>query len=227
MSTSSRVSVSRNAASGAMSFSTPVDVSACTTATRRASGCSRWASSRRCGSSGCPHSSSMRTTSAPQRRATSHMRSPNTPLAPTIAVSPASSRLTKHASMPADPVPLTGNVSGLVVRKTVRRRAIVSSMIPRNSGSMCPSIGRPSAATASGYGFDGPGPSSRRSVIGIARSLRRPPLPPASRFRAASGPVRDGRGRGTSAAGGAAPRPRRRRRRPGRGRSRLPRARRG
>ena len=35
-----------------------------------------------------PHSSSTRTTSAPQRRATSHMRSPNTPLTPTITVSP-------------------------------------------------------------------------------------------------------------------------------------------
>ena len=97
-----------------MSFSTPVDVSACTTATTRACGCSRCASSRRCGSSGSPHSASTRTTSAPQRRATSHMRSPNTPLTPTIAVSPGSSRLTKHASMPAEPVPLIGSVSAFV-----------------------------------------------------------------------------------------------------------------
>ena len=35
-----------------------------------------------------------------------------------IAVSPGSSRLTKHASMPAEPVPLIGSVSALSVRKT-------------------------------------------------------------------------------------------------------------
>jgi len=92
----------------------------------------------------------MRTTSAPQRRATSHIRSPNTPLAPTIAVSPGSSRLTKHVSMPAEPVPLIGSVSSFSVRNTARSRSIVWSMTRMNSGSMCPSIGRPSAATASG-----------------------------------------------------------------------------
>ena len=169
-------------------FSTPVDVSACTTATTRASGCSRCASSRRCGSSGRPHSSSIFTTSAPLRRATSHMRSPNTPLAPTITVSPGSTTLTKHASIPAEPVPLTGKVSSLVVPNTVRRRAIVSSMIPMNSGSMCPSSGRPNAATASGYGFDGPGPSSNRSEITIPRTYRGPaaPFSSTSRHRVAS-----------------------------------------
>ena len=43
---------------------------------------------------------------------------------------------------------------------------------------MCPSSGRPSAAVASGYGFDGPGPSSRRSVIGIRRAYATPRLTP-------------------------------------------------
>ncbi len=38
---------------------------------------------------------------------------------------------------------------------------------------MCPSIGRASAATASGYGFDGPGPSSSRSEIGIRGAYAR------------------------------------------------------
>ncbi len=75
---------------------------------RRACGCSRCASRSRCGSSGSPQRSSTRTTSAPHRRTTSHMRSPNTPFAPTIAVSPGSRRFTKHASMPAEPVPEIG-----------------------------------------------------------------------------------------------------------------------
>ena len=96
------------------------------------------------------------------------MRSPNTPFTPTMAVSPGSSRLTKHASMPADPVPLIGTVSAFFVRNTLRRRSIVSSSSARNSGSRCPRTGRVSAATASGYGFDGPGPSKRRSLCGIA-----------------------------------------------------------
>ena len=74
------------------------------------------------GRSRVPHSASTRTTSAPPRRATSHIRSPNTPLTPTIAVSPGSSRLTKHASMPAEPVPEIGRVSAFSVRKTLRSR---------------------------------------------------------------------------------------------------------
>ena len=36
------------------------------------------------------------------------MRSPNTPFTPMITVSPGSTRLTKHVSMPAEPVPLIG-----------------------------------------------------------------------------------------------------------------------
>src|SRR5207244_2329071 len=67
------------APSGSMSLRTPVDVSACTTAMIVGDG---WASSRRCGSMAMPHSASTRTTSAPQRDATSHMRSPNTPFTP-------------------------------------------------------------------------------------------------------------------------------------------------
>ena len=100
---------------------------------------------------------------APQRRATSHMRSPNTPLTPMMTVSPGSSRLTKHASMPADPVPLIGSVSAFSVRKTRRSRSAISSSTSRNSGSRCPSTGRWNASITSGYGFDGPGPSSSRS----------------------------------------------------------------
>ncbi len=43
--------------------------------------------------------------------------------------------------MPADPVPLIGNVSALSVRNTDRNRSHVSSRIVRNSGSRWPSIG--------------------------------------------------------------------------------------
>ena len=117
---------------------------------------------------GVPTRSSTRTTSAPQRRATSHMRSPNTPLAPTIAVSPGSSRLTKHASMPAEPVPLIGSVSAFVGAEdgAQARHRLVHA--PRGTRGPCArAAGGASAAVASGYGFDGPGPSSRRSVIGI------------------------------------------------------------
>ena len=73
--------------------------------------------------------------------------------------------------MPAEPVPLIGSVSWLSVRNTVRRRAIVSSSSAMNSGSMCPSSGRASAATASGYGFDGPGPEQQ--AIGDGHAERR------------------------------------------------------
>ena len=41
------------------------------------------------------------------------MRSPNTPLTPTTTTSPGSTTLTNAASMPAEPVPLIGSVSGL------------------------------------------------------------------------------------------------------------------
>ncbi len=107
-----------------MSLRTPVEVSACTTAMTAGAG---WASSSACGSSGRPQSASTRTTSAPQRPATSHMRSPNTPLTPMTTVSPGRTTLTNAASIPAEPVPLTGNVSGLSVRKTWRSRSLVSS----------------------------------------------------------------------------------------------------
>ncbi len=48
------------------------------------------------------------------------MRVPKTPFTPTITSSPGSTRFTAMHSMPAMPVPLTGKVSGLVVRKTWR-----------------------------------------------------------------------------------------------------------
>ena len=61
----------------------------------------------------------------PWRSATSHIRSPKTPLTPTTTGSPGRTKLTKEASMPAEPVPLTGRVSAFVVAKTCRRRSLV------------------------------------------------------------------------------------------------------
>ena len=98
-----------------MSLRTPVEVSACTTAIIAGDG---WASASCCGSMGWPHGASTRTTSAPQRDATSHIRSPNTPFTPITTASPGRTKLTKEASMPAEPVALTGKVSGFAVRNT-------------------------------------------------------------------------------------------------------------
>ena len=82
-----------------------------------------------------PHCSSTRTRSAPQRVATSHMRSPNRPLTPTTTVSLGPITFTNAVSMPADPVPLTGSVNSFDVRNTLRRRSHVSSSTARKSGS--------------------------------------------------------------------------------------------
>ena len=82
--------------------------------------------------------------------ATSHMRSPNTPLTPTTTTSPGSTKFTNAASIPAEPVPLIGSVSSLSVRNTARRRSHVSSSSARKSGSRCPSSGRANASATSG-----------------------------------------------------------------------------
>ncbi len=84
-----------------------------------------------------------RSPSAPVRPTTSTMRPPNTPFTPTTTVSPGPTKLTMAASIPADPVPDTGKVSAFDVANTVRSRSLVSSSNPMNSGSRCPSIGRP------------------------------------------------------------------------------------
>ena len=62
-----------------------------------------------------------------------------------------------------------GMEASFAVLKTVRRRSQVSSSAWRKSGSRCPSMGRPSASTASGYGLLGPGPMRTRSVSGTTR----------------------------------------------------------
>ena len=125
----------------------PVLVSACTAAMTFGFG---WAASTSSGSIARPHGVSTRTTSAPQRAATSHIRSPNSPLTPMTTTSPGPTRLTNAASMPADPVPDTGRVIGLPVRQTWRSRSHVSSRRAKKAGSRWPSMGWRKAAVASG-----------------------------------------------------------------------------
>jgi hypothetical protein len=93
---------------------------------------------------------STRTTDAPQRDATSTIRSPNSPFTATTATSPGPTVLTNAASMPADPVADSGSVRRFAVPNTFRRRSDVSSSTPRNTGSRCPSNGSPRATVASG-----------------------------------------------------------------------------
>lgn len=99
---------------------------------------------------GSPYGKSTHTTSAPQRAATSHIRSPNSPLTATTTTSPSSTVLTNAASMPAEPVALSGRVRRLSVPQTVRRPSQALSMMSRKAGSRWPSSGWPSAAVASG-----------------------------------------------------------------------------
>ncbi len=130
-----------------MSERTPVLVSAWTAAMIAGLG---WADSTRSTSTGCPHSWSTATTSAPQRAATSHIRWPKRPLTATTTTSPSWTVLTKAASIPAEPVAEIGRVREFVVPQTVRSISQASSMIARNAGSRCPSSGRASASVASG-----------------------------------------------------------------------------
>ena len=137
------------APSAAMSERTPVEVSAWTAAMIAGDG---WADSTRSTSTGCPHSCSTATTSAPHRAATSVIRWPKSPLTATTTTSPGWTVLTNAASMPADPVALSGRVRAFVVPQAVRSIAHVSSMIRRNSGSRCPSSGIGQGAGGLGIG---------------------------------------------------------------------------
>ena len=85
------------------SDSAPVDVSACTNATILISGSACNACSTKTGETGSPHALSTMIAMPPQRSTFSRMRSPKTPLRQTKTLSPASTKLTKHASMPALP----------------------------------------------------------------------------------------------------------------------------
>ena len=94
---------------------TPVEVSAWTKATTLASRFFLSASSSFCGVTGSPQLSSTITATPPARSTFSIMRPPNTPLRQTTTLSPGATILTKQYSMPTEPGPDTGNVSGFFV----------------------------------------------------------------------------------------------------------------
>ena len=129
-STSSSASPFAARRAAATSLRTPVDVSACTTAmTRRA----RVRVEQRCGSIGWPHG---RRPARPRRRtapATSHMRSPNTPLTPMTTDVAGLDHVDEAASMPAEPVPLIGSVSALVGAEHLRAAGRRSRRAARGS----------------------------------------------------------------------------------------------
>ena len=91
------------------------------------------------------------------------MRPPKTPFWQTITLSPGSTRLTKHASMPAEPGAETGIVSSLFVLNRFFSIPFVSSIMRMNSGSKCPIVGRAMADRTRGLTSDGPGPISVRT----------------------------------------------------------------
>ncbi len=94
---------------------TPVEVSPWMKAITRASRFFFSASSSFCGSTGEPHSSSTTTVFPPMRSTFSIMRAPNTPFLHTITLSPGRTRFTKQYSMPTEPGPESGKVSGFFV----------------------------------------------------------------------------------------------------------------
>ena len=123
-----------------MGCSTPVEVSAWTTATSFVSPPFS-AVSMPAGSMVSPQGASTFTSVPPARSTMSLMRVPKTPLTPTTHRSPGSMRLTRHVSMPAEPVADMGSVSSLSVRITSRSIVWTSSMRSMNHGSRCPMQG--------------------------------------------------------------------------------------
>ena len=120
---------------------TPVEVSACTTATSFGR-VSRMAAATASGSMMRPHAASTRRTSAPQREATSHIRSPKTPFTPMTTAVPRLQQVDEggfhpRAARAGDRERSAGCACG------IRRRSssIVSSIRARNCGSRCPIVG--------------------------------------------------------------------------------------
>ena len=105
------------AAIASASLQTPVDVSAWTNETTRTSGFAASACSTLSSEMGVPQSSSTTTGTPPVRSTFSSCRAPKAPLRQTSTLSPGSTRLTKHVSMPTEPGPDTGNVTRFSVWK--------------------------------------------------------------------------------------------------------------
>ena len=84
------------------------------------------------------------------RRATSHIRAPKSPFTAITATSPSETVFTNAASMPPEPVALSGSVRAFDVPQTVRRPSQTRSRRSMKAGSRWPSTGQESAAMASG-----------------------------------------------------------------------------
>src|ERR1700720_487778 len=110
--------------------------------------------------------------------AITYMRSENVPLTQQMASSPGSNEFSTAASMPPEPEAESGNVTRFSVWKICRNRVCVSSMHPRNQGSMWPTSWVASARYTRGSMEEGPGVIIRRtgglsSPMGLDMSLPR------------------------------------------------------
>ena len=167
-----RVGVAAARASGAISFSTPVDVSACTTATRRA-----------CGWRALGVEQPLRVERAPPRRVDAHDLGAAAPrdLAHALAEDTVDADDHGVAGLEqVDEARLHAGRAGTADRQRQRvlraedgAEAVAAS---RRGARGSPGRGDRAAAartrpSTSGYGFDGPGPSSRRSLSGMVGTL--------------------------------------------------------
>ena len=89
------------------------------------------------------------------------MREQNTPLLTISTSSPRSTKLTKVASIPAEPVPEMGKVTAFLVLHTARSCSCMASMTLMQSGSRCPNVGMLMALSTLGATGLGPGAISR------------------------------------------------------------------
>jgi len=149
-------------ASASASDCAPVEVSACTKARIFASGLALKASRTLFGSTGAPQASSTITGTPPVRLTFSSMRPPNTPLRQTMTLSPGSTRLTKHISIPAEPGAETGKVSAFSVWNAIRSMDLICSIRSTKAGSRWPMVGRAMASRMRCGTSDGPGPMRMR-----------------------------------------------------------------
>ena len=118
------------------------------------------------GIDGLPQGASTRTTSAPRRPATSHMRSPNTPFTPTTTGAPGPDEIDErslHAGRSRS-TDREGQAHWPWRRRDEAARSCCRAG-PGTAGRGARATGLASAMVTSGYGFDGPGPISKRSVI--------------------------------------------------------------
>src|SRR5665213_2101402 len=151
------------AASAAMSFCAPVEVSLCVSSTpsnRRAPASSSRARSA-AGSVPLPHGVSSTSTSQPKLRAIAISRCPKTPIGQARTRSPGPNRFPTAASRPPVPDEPRTSTSACSVPKTGRSRAAIRSSSALNSGPRWSIIGRALAASTDSATVTGPGMNSK------------------------------------------------------------------